>query len=175
MAFFRNPKGVYVRQSPDLFQNNCGWGWVAGINTGTGFEDGGIQNLDNQGRVMLVWGVQASIVFPNTTAHPSAQMVVGWINGVEGASGFGTVTPMNPLQGNFTSRTWDQPTGNGIDDSQVLFQILAGEGQMEFFPTYPIAAIPTGWSIATSLGYIVGGASISFSWAFFVEFVGPQP
>lgn len=175
MAFFRNPKGVYVRQSPDLFQGNCSWGWVSGVGTGSGFESGGIQNLDSAGRVMLVWGVVAQIAFPNTTAHPSGSMVVGYEHGTEDAINFGSLTPINPLNGQITANVWDTPTGAGLPDATTLFQVLAGEGHVEFFPTYPIAAIPSGWSIATTLQFIVGSASIDWGWGFFVEFVGPQP
>jgi hypothetical protein len=175
MAFNREPKGVYVRQSPDLFSGNCAWGWIAGVGSGNGFEDVGIENLDNAGRTMLVWSVVANIFFPNTTAHPTGRMAIGHIQGHEDASGFGKLTPLNPLSGGFTANVWDTPTGSGIDDSLTIMELLSGPGFIELSPTYPIAVIPTTWSIAAGLSWIVGAASIAWSVAWLVEFVGPNP
>jgi hypothetical protein len=175
VAFQRSPKGVYVRSSPDLYQGNCAWGSVVGSAAGSAFEDGGILNLDNLGRVMLVWGVCISIAFPNITNHPSAAAIVGYTNGDEGALSPSALTPFNPLSGNFTSKVWDQPTGTGELTSNTILPALQGAGNFAFFPNYPIAAIPTGWSIGVALQWIVGAASIDWGWSILVEFVGPQP
>ncbi len=175
MPFHRNPKGVYVRLSPDLWQGNCAWGWEAGSSTGTGFADAGIENLDIQGRTMLVWGVQASMYFDNLTPHPTGFMALGFIQGHEDASSFATLTPLNPITGNFTANVWDTPTGSGITDENTIMTILNGPGDVSIFPPYPIAAIPTTWSISMSLSWVAGASSINWGINWFVEFVGPQP
>ena len=175
MAFFRNPKGVFVRQSPDMYQGNCFWGWVAGVGTGSDFHDAGIQNLDQSGRTMLVWGVIAAMFFNNLATHPTGTISHGFINGHEDATGFGTLTPLSPLNPAVSANVWDTPTGNGIDTAYQINQILTGAGQVEIFPTYPIAAIPTTWSIAVGMEWVAGASSVNWSIGWLVEFVGPQP
>jgi hypothetical protein len=175
MAFFRHPKGVYVRTSPDLWQGNCAWGWVTGQSTGSNFHDAGILNQDQGGRTMLVWGVVASIYFNNLTPHPTGTMGLGFIQGDEGALSLATLTPINPITGNFNATVWDTPTGSGLDANYTLMQILSGPGDVEMFPPYPIAAIPTTWSIAIDLEWVAGASSIDWAIGWFVEFVGPQP
>lgn len=175
MAFSRNPKGVYVRQSPDLYQGNCAWGFEEGLSTGSGFEDVGIENLDNAGRTMLVWGVIASVYFNNLTPHPTGFMTMGFIQGHEDALSFGALAPLNPLGGNFTANVWDTPTGSGIADAYTLMNLLQGPGNVSIFPGYPIAAVPATWSIAASLSWVAGASSINWAISWLVEFVGPNP
>jgi hypothetical protein len=175
MPFHRNPKGVYVRTSPDLWQDNCAWGWEAGQSTGSGFADAGIENLDNAGRTMLVWGVVASMYFDNLTPHPTGTMGLGFIKGHEDALSLATLTPLSPLAGEFNANVWDTPTGNGLDARYTLMQILSGPGEVSIFPPYPIAAVPTTWSIAIDLEWVAGASSIDWAIGWFVEFVGPQP
>jgi len=175
LAFFRNPIGTFVRHAPDLFQGNVGWGSVTGIQSGTVFEDGGILNQDKQGRVMLVWAYVINLALPNKTSFPTCSCDVGIISGDEGALGPSLITPMNPLAGALQASVWDTPTGSGLSGNSILFTALHGEGHAESFSAYPIAAVPVGYSIVAAISGVVGGASLGFSWAFMVEFVGPQP
>lgn len=175
MPFFRNPKGVYVRTSPEMFQGNCAWGNIAGNGSGTLFFDVGIQNVDNSGRTMLVWGVLANLFFPNTTAHPTGGIDMGFFHGTEGLTPFSTVTPISPLNQEFNANLWTTNAGSGVPNDYTLMELLSGPGQVSLFPPYPIAAVPATWSIMATISFIVGSASADYSIAWLVEFVGPQP
>ena len=163
MPSHRRPKGSLVRTLPDWHFANMASGGIQFSPIVLGDSHAfGVFNDSAQGRWLVLWDIAVTF-FPAGGIGAINLIDLGHLSGHDGQA----LTPGSALGGTIPSpggQTWHE--ANFQDHTDDFFYLAMQNGQYHWPHDWPLAAVPSGWSIVAILdgNPASAGVVVNFVW-----------